>query len=138
MRCFIQYGNSRPPRASESSAYVPYGSMQQLMRESTTIVSHGGPATIMECRSLGFVPLVLPRNAGLKEHVDEHQSDFSRRLASVGDIVLCNTSEVLRENLDNAVANPTAFRAPALNQRSAGAVESFGKLVERLLTPPDP
>lgn len=137
VRCFVQYGSSRPPRSAESSAYVPYGSMRQLMREATTIVSHGGPATIMECRSLGFVPIVLPRKAALNEHVDGHQSDFSERLAAAGDIMLCNSSESLHELLDRAVSDPASFRAPSVDHLSADAIERFGRLVERLVEAPE-
>jgi UDP-N-acetylglucosamine transferase subunit ALG13 len=132
-QCFVQHGTSAAPRFSDASRYVRYEEVQRLMGDAAVVVSHGGPATIMECRALGAVPIVVPRRADLGEHVDEHQTDFCNRLAASGDIVLCDSDVQLRELLDRAIVVPDAFRSAPMSERSPDVVRRFGELVDQLV-----
>ncbi len=60
---------------------LPFDEVQRLMREARIVVTHGGPASIMQALSHGKVPIVVPRQAAFGEHVDDHQVLFSRRIA---------------------------------------------------------
>jgi UDP-N-acetylglucosamine transferase subunit ALG13 len=77
----IQRGYSAPPRACTHDAMMPFDAVQQKMREARVIVTHGGPATIMQALALGKVPLVVPRQSKFGEHVDDHQVRFAARIA---------------------------------------------------------
>src|SRR5262245_33267842 len=77
MDCLVQSGTSKPPVVAPSADYVRYDEMVASMERSVAVVCHGGPATIMDARRYGRVPIVLPRSADLGEHVDNHQQRFA-------------------------------------------------------------
>jgi UDP-N-acetylglucosamine transferase subunit ALG13 len=134
-RCFIQYGTSVPPSVADSSPYVGYEDLQSSMRQAVAVVCHGGPATIMECRRHGLIPIVVPRRRDLGEHVDDHQGLFTRRLAAQRQIRLVSAREELWRLLDTAVAEPETFRSPAEATRVNETVERFARLVDSLVAP---
>ena len=60
---------------------LPFEELQQKMREARVIITHGGPATIMQALAHGKVPLVVPRQASFGEHVDDHQVRFANKIS---------------------------------------------------------
>jgi UDP-N-acetylglucosamine transferase subunit ALG13 len=60
---------------------IGFDAVQDWMRRARVVVTHGGPASIMQALALGKVPIVVPRQAKFGEHVDDHQVRFSRRIA---------------------------------------------------------
>lgn len=74
----VQFGHSLPARIATGRAFLPPADLAELMRSSDIVISHGGPATISEARMAGHVPLVLPRDPRLNEHIDDHQLRFAR------------------------------------------------------------
>ena len=67
------------------------------------MVTHGGPATIMEARAAGHLPVAVPRRPDLGEMVDGHQLRFARKLRAEGLAVVCETEEEFRSALDRAI-----------------------------------
>ena len=131
--CFIQCGTSDPPSTAEWRDYVSYDELQASIRRASAVVCHGGPATIMECRRHGLIPIVVPRRPDLGEHVDDHQGLFTRRLAAQQEIRLVTVREDLWGLLDTAVAEPDAFRSQREVTRVHETVERFARLVGTLL-----
>jgi UDP-N-acetylglucosamine transferase subunit ALG13 len=104
------------------------------MAEAAVVVCHGGPGTILGARHLGAVPIVVPRQHRLGEHVDDHQVAFARRLAAAGGgIHLAETETELHRLLDRVAADPAAFRAGPEDRATAAAVGEFGRLVDHLV-----
>jgi UDP-N-acetylglucosamine transferase subunit ALG13 len=136
VRCFIQCGTSAPPSMAEWSAYLSYDELQSSIRRSSAVVCHGGPATIMECRRHGLIPIVVPRRRDLGEHVDDHQGLFTRRLAAQQEIRLVAVREDLWGLLDAVVGEPGEFRNPPDVTRTEETVERFARLVGTLLEGP--
>ena len=132
-RCVVQRGTSAPPLRASSRPLLAHAELNALMQSADAVVTHGGPASIMECRRAGRLPIVVPRRADLGEHVDDHQSAFTRRLATVGDILLAEDEESFHGALDGVFDHPAAFRTAPSAQRIAQTVERFGKAVEPLL-----
>lgn len=60
---------------------LPFEELQQKMRDARVIITHGGPATIMQALAHGKVPLVVPRQAQFGEHVDDHQVRFAKKIS---------------------------------------------------------
>ena len=142
LRCLMQTGTSAPPGASggvEWRAYLEFEALQAAMASAAAVVCHGGPGTILGARHMGAVPIVVPRQHRLGEHVDDHQVAFSRRLAADGGgIHLAETEDELHRLLDRVAAEPAAFRSGSAGQTPAGrdratAVREFGRLVDGLV-----
>jgi UDP-N-acetylglucosamine transferase subunit ALG13 len=135
LRCLMQTGTSTPPADPAAwRAYLEYDELQATMAEAAAVVCHGGPGTILGARHRGAVPIVVPRQHRLGEHVDDHQVAFARRLAAEGgEIHLAETEAELHRLLDRVVAEPAAFRADAGDRATAGAVREFERLVDGLV-----
>ena len=129
----VQTGRSARSACADCADYLGHAEMQDAAASATAVVTHGGPASIMLCRYLGKKPIVVPRESARREHVDDHQVVFSRRLAADGRIDLAETEERFVELLDRAVMNAGN---PAPSQDAphvAEAVKRFEDLVDDLL-----
>ena len=139
LRCLMQTGTSARPAAAEWRAYLEFDALQAAMASAAAVVCHGGPGTILGARHMGAVPIVVPRQHRLGEHVDDHQVAFSRRLAAGGGgIHLAETEAELHRLLDRVADEPAAFRAGPAGRTPAGrdratAVREFGRLVDGLV-----
>lgn len=131
--CLIQSGTSKPPTRAEWRDYVRYDEMCDAMGRAVAVLCHGGPATIMDARRLGRVPIVVPRSADLGEHVDNHQQRFAARMAELGQVHLARTQEDVFELLDKAVADPSAFALTESGDHIAAAVRRFEELVDGIV-----
>ncbi len=131
IRCVVQYGTSRAPRHADGQPKLAHAELQQLIAEAHLAVCHGGPGTIMDCRQVGLTPIVVPRRHDLGEHVDDHQVQFTRRIASSGVIRLAETEAQLRGLLDTGLAEP---RPPLTSGRAANpeTVVRFAETVAAL------
>ena len=127
---FFQYGTSRSPKGYESADYLDYGEMLSKMRSAKAIVSHGGPATIMDARAAGRVPIVVPRRQKLGEHVDDHQVRFTTLLDQRGEVCLAHDVHHLFALLDRALAEPVGF---AVEASAAGQLRALTARIAELI-----
>jgi UDP-N-acetylglucosamine transferase subunit ALG13 len=134
VRVVAQTGTAAPSIAFPCQPYLAPADLDEAVGLATAVVSHGGPATIMGIRSRGLLPIVVPRDPTLDEHVDDHQQRFGRWLAARGEVALATTEAELHGRLDAALADPSAFRlADGGVDPRAEAVERFGVLIDELL-----
>ena len=131
--CLIQTGTSKAPVHAEWRDYVRHDEMVEAMSRALAVVCHGGPATIMDARRLGRVPIVVPRSSKLGEHVDDHQQRFAARMSELGQVHLARSREDVFELLDKAVADPSAFAVGDTSDHIAQAVRRFEELVDGLV-----
>jgi UDP-N-acetylglucosamine transferase subunit ALG13 len=132
----LQYGHSEGPDLSGAVRFLGHEELQRAMASASLVVSHGGPATITEARRSGHLPIVVPRDPAHREHVDNHQQLFARRLGAAGMVWLCETERELAEALDKGLADPSAFALSADGQgrdARAEAVAKVGRIVEDLV-----
>jgi UDP-N-acetylglucosamine transferase subunit ALG13 len=132
----LQYGHSTPPPLPGAVPFLGHEELQQAMATSTLVVTHGGPATITEARRNGHLPIVVPRDPAHREHVDNHQQLFARRLGAAGMVCLCETENEFADALDKGLANPTAYELaadPQAQDARAEAVAKVGRIVEDLV-----
>ncbi len=99
---FIQRGiNSTVPANCPSSEMLSYNEMVERINKARIIITHGGPGSIMMSLSAGKIPVVVPRQAKYKEHIDDHQVSFTRRLESQHKIIAVYEIEGLKEKICN-------------------------------------
>jgi UDP-N-acetylglucosamine transferase subunit ALG13 len=88
----------------------------------------------MLASNLGKRPIVVPRQKGLGEHVDNHQCAFAERIARDGAILLAGSEEELRSHLDGTLGlGAAAAEMPVAGAGPGPAVEMFEQLIDELL-----
>ncbi|MQA93426.1 MAG: glycosyltransferase [Streptosporangiales bacterium] len=139
VRVLVQHGASIAPSHAAGRAFLDHGELQEAMASAVAVVTHGGPATITEARRTGHLPIVVPRDPGLGEHVDDHQQRFVTRLAAAGLVRACASEEELRELLDDALKAPERHRIGTPEAAAEGqapvpaAVRRAGELIDTLV-----
>jgi UDP-N-acetylglucosamine transferase subunit ALG13 len=107
----IQYGTSRPPRVAEGVRFIAHDALVALLSEASAVVCHGGPGLITESRQAGHVPLCVPRDPRLGEHVDAHQQRFAAVAGDEGVVRRISHLEEFHDELDSSLAQATLTRA---------------------------
>ena len=131
--CLVQRGSSVMPKACASEEFLAYPDLVHAMSTSTAIVSHGGPATIMDARAAGIMPVVVPRRSDLGEHVDDHQIRFSRWMAGRQQVLLAETETEFHQRLDAVFDDPTSVRISPDDPGVEASIQRFAALVDGLL-----
>jgi UDP-N-acetylglucosamine transferase subunit ALG13 len=108
VRFVVQYGMSQAPRVAEGQRFIVHEHLVALLTAASAVVCHGGPGLITDAREAGHVPLCVPRDPQLGEHVDGHQQRFAALAAREGTVrtVLCR--EDFDEALDSTLADAAA------------------------------
>jgi UDP-N-acetylglucosamine transferase subunit ALG13 len=128
----VQSGTAHPPRNVAWIPFVTHEQATEALHRATAVVCHAGPGTVMSCRSIGLIPIVVPRTARLGEHVDDHQVSFARRMAERDQVRVAESASQLEALLDRAIEEPAAFWA-APSRSDGSAVSRFEELVDRLI-----
>jgi len=104
---FVQYGSSRTPLvAAQGRPYLEYAEMLERISDCDAVVGHAGVGTVMACRALNRVPIVVPRQRGLGEHLDDHQCPFAEMLEREGlAYVARGSGTLLRDELVELARN---------------------------------
>ncbi len=129
----VQHGTSGPSERADSIIdYLRRSELAQEFRDASVVVCQGGPATILQCRANGIVPIVVPREERFDEHVNDHQVDFCERLAGHGDIDLARTKDELFRLLDESVGRGGS-RIATDDGHAAIAISNFEDQMVELL-----
>ena len=133
VRLVAQVGTSRRSRHGISYDLMPPPDLHAALAAADVVVCHGGPATIADARRAGRLPVVVPRDPALDEHVDDHQQRFARWMADRGQVWLALTESDLIKALGTALTDPAALLCDAGPDGADAASVRFGDLVEGLL-----
>lgn len=125
---FIQVGySSYIPEYCDSAKLISYDDMIKKSNEARIIITHGGPGSIMLPLSMGKIPIVVPRQEQFKEHVDDHQVYFSKRLEKEKRII----SIFKIEELKVKILNYSTLCSTVSNNKVTSNLDSFiGRLDE--------
>lgn len=81
-RVVVQRGTSREPAVGcEVHDHLPPDAWAARIAEARVVVCHAGPATLEAAVAAGRIPVVVPRRRLWREHVDDHQLAWARRIA---------------------------------------------------------
>jgi UDP-N-acetylglucosamine transferase subunit ALG13 len=132
----VQHGHTRAPGVPGAVPFLDHARLQEAMAGADLVVCHGGPATILEARRHGHLPIVVARDPRHGEHVDDHQLLFARRLGATGLVMLCESEQALVEALTAGLADPTRY-VVTTDERTVtarlAAVDRVGQIVEGLV-----
>ncbi|MBM0235592.1 glycosyl transferase family 28 [Micromonospora sp. STR1_7] len=132
----VQHGHTKAPQLPGAVPFLGHDALQQAMADADLVVCHGGPATILEARRHGHLPIVVPRDPARGEHVDDHQQLFGRRLGAAGLVALCETREQLHDALAAGQADASRYAVaadPGAHEARRAAVARVGQIVEDLV-----
>lgn len=113
VRFVVQHGASRPPVIAEGRDFLPHDEIVDLLARADAVICHGGPGTIMDARNAGHVPVCVPRDPDLGEHVDRHQQRFADLVHRAGMVTHARTRTDFARAVEEAVRS-RAVRSPAL------------------------
>ncbi len=86
----IQSGYSTyQPKHCEYKKLFTYDEIQNYIRKSRIIITHGGPASFMMPLQIGKVPVVVPRKCDFGEHVNNHQVEFTKAVEHRYKSIIC-------------------------------------------------
>lgn len=129
---FIQTGHNSDfiPNNCEHKPFLSMDEFQHWMEKADLIICHGG-CTQLQAVRLGKVPVVMPRRKKYGEHVNDHQVQLVRALASAGLIIPAYETEDLPEAITEARrrnAQPISLPSfPMLTLVSKAIEEIIGK-----------
>jgi UDP-N-acetylglucosamine--N-acetylmuramyl-(pentapeptide) pyrophosphoryl-undecaprenol N-acetylglucosamine transferase len=116
----IQHGSTSPRPNWPDTTWIEimaFDDLTRAMSEAKSVVCHGGVGTVMTALQKGHTPVVIPRLACHREHVDDHQMEIAEHFAERG-LVRCVTTET--------------DLAPLLSPRSAEGSRRLGRGSEAL------
>jgi len=135
VRFVIQHGLSRAPTVAEGYRFIVHDRLMSLLSDASAVVCHGGPGLITEAREAGHVPLCVPRDPQLKEHVDGHQRRFASLAAQEGYVRTVWSQVAFDEELDEMLARAAEGRDPGTpNSLRVAARALVGAELDALLT----
>lgn len=130
----VQRGESATPAGVRSVDMLGYDELVAAMAGADAVVAQGGPGGIMDARSVGHRPVVVPRRGTLGEHVDDHQVTFAAWMADRDLVSLATSAEELGDHLDRAMADPGWLRIPPDAGATASTINAFAAIVDPLVT----
>jgi UDP-N-acetylglucosamine transferase subunit ALG13 len=131
VRFVVQHGTSRPPANAEAHDFLDQTLLRGLLDEASAVVCHGGPGVITEAREAGHVPLCVPRDPGLGEHVDGHQQRFATMMGEVGVVRDVRDEAAFARELEAALLlDRVRGPAPVLEVRDAARARAAAELTE--------
>jgi UDP-N-acetylglucosamine transferase subunit ALG13 len=129
----VQHGASRAPNGLSSFERAARAELSQRMEQAHVVVTHGGGGSITQCWQAGAVPIVVPRQHRLGEHVDDHQESFAVRLAEHGYVEIARTYQEFDAAIRNRLAVPRSARIGIDVTRPSETAVQIGAMIDDLI-----
>ena len=100
----IQSGNNAGfcPTNCKHEPFLAMEDFARKVNEAELIISHAGAGTLLHVIQAGKVPVVMPRQMRHGEHVDDHQVELTKVLASEGRVIPAYEPEDLPGAIEEA------------------------------------
>lgn len=94
---FAQIGSSQyKPKSFSYQKIISFDEMVKAIKKADIIVSHAGIGTTLLCISLGKIPILFPRKHSLKEHLDDHQLEFAKKMEKSNKVLIaCDDQQLI-------------------------------------------
>ena len=123
----IQRGETPLPRGWSGEAFMRPAELRDRLAAADIVICHAGPATIALARSLGRIPIVVPRERRRGEHVDDHQRSFARHLGRANEVIVVEDADDLSEAVSRQRSGRSSLPRPLAVDRGP-AVSRFARL----------
>ena len=118
------------PEYCQWTAFLTFDEMVRHIEETDVVICHAGVGSVLLCHELGRVPLIMPRNGNLGEHVDNHQQEFARVMESEGVASVAHDGEAMANMLKQAPRVLLEKRPP--NGNTNTLAENLGAIIREL------
>jgi UDP-N-acetylglucosamine--N-acetylmuramyl-(pentapeptide) pyrophosphoryl-undecaprenol N-acetylglucosamine transferase len=99
----IQTGvGAAAPAGAPCVETLSFDEVQAILSQADIVVCHGGTGSLITALRHGCRVIVMPRQAALKEHYDNHQAEISHAFAVRSMVTIANTTEELAVALKTA------------------------------------
>lgn len=106
---FLQIGEGEyEPRHCEWARIVPHSDYQRRLAGCTLFVAHVGMGSILQGLEIGKQMLLLPRQAGLREHTTDHQLHTAAKFKDTPGLLIVDDVKALQREMGRLVRNPMA------------------------------
>jgi len=85
---FAQTGSGNYKPSCPQERYLSYSDFRNKLQEARIVVSHAGAGTLLMCKEMRKVPIMMARRKFYGEHVDDHQKMLAERMAERQQIIL--------------------------------------------------
>ena len=133
VRMIVQHGPGITLPGAENHRILAHSELLRLIALADVVVLQGGAGGVMDARSLGRIPIVVPRIPIDNEVVDNHQLIFTEKAAALGLVHRATTPQQLEELLDAALAGELRTRAAEGGQTEG--IISIAELLDELPPP---
>ncbi|MBR1797352.1 MAG: multidrug MFS transporter [Clostridiales bacterium] len=129
----IQTGVSTyKPQNCTWSQFYKQQEVYDLIEAARIVITHGGASSYMDVLQRGKIPIVVPRLREFKEHVNNHQLEFSRVYKKLyNSIILVENIEQLGDCIENYNEITTELNNSIMSN-NAEFCEAFIKIVDDL------
>ncbi|MEW6102050.1 MAG: glycosyltransferase [Candidatus Omnitrophota bacterium] len=123
---FAQTGSSNyKPKSFAFRDFLDFNEMVENIKRADIVIAHAGVGSTLLTLSLGKVPVIFPRQRKFREHVDDHQLEFAKKMDETGKVIVAYGPEELIEKINNY--------NKLLSGLKRGPSEGKAKLVEYLI-----
>lgn len=110
---------------------IGYDEMDEYVKKSDIIITHGGPGSIFHPLQYNKIPIVVPRNPEFNEHVDNHQILFAKRLDENSKII--GVYDI--EELGNVIYNyqKLSYKCNNYSSNKGEFIKKFDKVINEIM-----
>lgn len=91
---------------------IPHGDLLQAIQDADVVITHAGVGAAITALEAGKHPILIPRRAALREHVDDHQVQVARELSRRGLATLRYPEDLAFDDVVEASRRSTRTTAP--------------------------
>lgn len=119
------------PKNYKFEKMIGYDEMDEWVKKSDIIITHGGPGSIFHPLKYGKTPIVVPRDPKYNEHVDNHQILFTKRLESEGKVIAVFDIKELKKKINDYKI--LSGRCNINNLKNENFIKEFSKMIEKIV-----
>jgi len=135
----IQTGHSSyEPRCCPSKRFLSFDEILGFLREAEVVICHAGVGTTLLTLSLGKIPLLFPRQAKYREHVDDHQIEYARKMEEQKKALVAADGPDLLRKVKDYRSIVSQLRLDASRRRLPGLREHLEELLRGSIKGKDP